>query len=74
MMETKLGLKGIVIIFWRRVIIKSHSQPNFEDNFVNFLNKYAPKKIKIFRDNHKPYVSMTLRLTIMKRFQLKISN
>ena len=43
----------------------------FEDNFVNVLNKHAPKKTKIFRSNHKPQVSKTLRLAIMKRSRLK---
>ena len=43
----------------------------FEDNFVNVLNKHAPKKTKILRGNHKPHVSKTLRLAIMKRSRLK---
>ena len=41
-----------------------------EDNFVNVLNKHAPKKTNIFRDNHKPHISKTLRLAIMKRSRL----
>ena len=43
----------------------------FEDNFVNVLNKHAPKRTKIFWGNHKPHVSKTLRLTIMKRSHFK---
>ena len=42
-----------------------------EDNFVNVLNKHAPKKTKIFRGNHKLHVFKTLRLVIMKRSRLK---
>ena len=38
----------------------------FEDNFVNVLNKRAPKKTTIFMDNHKPHVSKALRLDIME--------
>ena len=33
----------------------------FEKNFVETLNKHAPKKIKIFRRNHKPHINKTLR-------------
>ena len=43
----------------------------FEKNFVQTLNKYAPKKIKIFRGNHKPHINKTLRKAVMKRSQLK---
>ena len=43
----------------------------FEKNFVETLNKHAPKKIKIFRGNHKPHINKTLRKAIMKRSQLK---
>ena len=43
----------------------------FKDNFVNVLNKHAPKKTKFFRGDHKPHVSKTLRLTIMKRSRFK---
>ena len=40
----------------------------FEKNFVETLNKHAPK---IFRGNHKPHINKTLRKAIMKRSQLK---
>ena len=43
----------------------------FEDNFVNVLNKHAPKKTKVFRGNHKSNASKTLQLAIMKRSSLK---
>ena len=43
----------------------------FEKNFVETLNKHAPKKTKIFRGNHKPHINKTLRKAIMKRSQLK---
>ena len=43
----------------------------FEKNFVETLNKHAPKKNKIFRGNHKPHINKTLRKAIMKRSQLK---
>ena len=43
----------------------------FEDNFVNVLNKHAPKKTNFFRGNHKLHVFKTLRLVIMKRSRLK---
>ena len=43
----------------------------FEKNFVETLNKHAPKKTKVFRGNHKPHINRTLRNTIMKRSQLK---
>ena len=45
----------------------------FEKNFVETLNKHAPKKTKIFRGNHKPNINKTLRKAIMKRSQLKLS-
>ena len=43
----------------------------FEKNFVETLDKHAPKKTKIFRGNHKPHINKTLRKAIMKRSQLK---
>ena len=43
----------------------------FEKNFVETLNKHAPKKTKIFRGNHKPHISEILRKAIMKSSQLK---
>ena len=43
----------------------------FEKHFVETLNKHAPKKNKIFRENHKPHINKTLRKAIMKRSQSK---
>ena len=43
----------------------------FEKNFVEALDKHAPKKTKIFRGIHKPHINKTLRKAIMKRYQLK---
>ena len=43
----------------------------FVGNFVVVLNKYALKRTKKFRVNHKPHVFKILRLTIMKRSRLK---
>ena len=42
-----------------------------DKNFVETLNKHAPKKTKIFRGNHKPHITKTLRKAIVKRSQLK---
>ena len=44
---------------------------NYEQNFVKVLNTHAPKKIKIFRGNHKPHYNKNLRKVIMKRSRLK---
>ena len=43
----------------------------FEDTIVNVLNKHAPTKKKKIRGNHKPHISKTFRLAIMKRSRLK---
>ena len=43
----------------------------FGNNFVNVLNKNAPKTAKILTGNHKPHVSKSLRLAITKRFRLR---
>ena len=51
--------------------INSKDYVAFENNFVNVLDNHAPKKTKILRVNHKPHVSKTLRLAIMKRSRLK---
>ena len=34
----------------------------FEKNFVETLNKHAPKKTKIFRGNHKPHIRKTIAM------------
>ena len=43
----------------------------FEKEFIDTLNKHAPKKTKLFRGNQKPHVNKVLRSAIMKRSQLK---
>ena len=45
----------------------------FNKNFMETLNKAAPKKTKIFRRNHKPYINKTLRKAIMESSQIKNS-
>ena len=44
---------------------------DFNKEFIDTLNKHAPKKIKAFRDNQKPHINKTLRKAIIKRSQLK---
>ena len=43
----------------------------FEEIFINILNKHAPLKKKFLRANHVPYMTKTLRKTIMRRSQLQ---
>ena len=43
----------------------------FEREFIDTLNKHAPKKTKLFRGNQKPHVNKVLRSAIMKRSRLK---
>ena len=43
----------------------------FEKNFIETLNEHAPKKTKMFQENHKPHINETLKKAIMKRSQLK---
>ena len=50
----------------------SYEYCTFDKSFVEVLDKYAPKKRKIFRGNHKPHVSKTLYSAITKCSQLKI--
>ena len=42
----------------------------FEEIFENILDKHAPKKKKMQRANHKPYVTKAMRKAIMKRSEL----
>ena len=44
----------------------------FEKEFIDTLNRHAPKKTKLFRGNQKPHVNKVLRSTIMKRLRLEI--
>ena len=43
----------------------------FEDNFVNVLNKHAPKKTKNFRCNHKPHVFQDFEVGRYEAFPLE---
>ena len=43
----------------------------FDKYFVNTLNKYASKKAKIFRTNHKSHINKTVHKVIIMRSQLK---
>ena len=43
----------------------------FEEIFLEVLNKHAPFKKKVFRANHKPYMTKSLRKAIMKRSALE---
>ena len=43
----------------------------FETETVEVLDKYAPRKAKLLKGNHKPRVSKKLRKEIIKRSQLK---
>ena len=88
MMKTKLALEEAKRLVYRnfksfnsdyfeedlssKLDLNNKDEAVFEDNFVNVLNKHAPKKTKILKGNHKPHVSnKTLRLAIMKRSRLK---
>ena len=50
----------------------SYEYCTFEKNFVEVLDKHAPKKRKILRRNHKPHVNKTLHSAIMKCSKVKI--
>ena len=43
----------------------------FEEIFLEVLNKYAPPKKKVFRANHKPYMTKILRKAIMRMSALQ---
>ena len=43
----------------------------FEEVFLDVLNKHAPFKKKVFRANHKPYMTKSLRKAIMRRSALE---
>ena len=44
---------------------------SFETTFIEVLNKHAPLRKKLLRANHAPYITKTLRKTIMCRSQLE---
>ena len=39
----------------------------FDAIFLDVFNKHAPSKKKVFRANHKPYMTKMVRKAIMKR-------
>ena len=43
----------------------------FVKEFVDTLNKHAPKKTKLFRGSQKPHVNKVLSSALMKRSRLK---
>ena len=50
---------------------KKTSYTEWEKDFVKTLNKHAPLKTKVIRENHKSFINKNLRKTIMKRSALK---
>ena len=43
----------------------------FDNYFTSILNKHAPKKKKVLRENEKPHMNKNLRRAIMKRSKLE---
>ena len=43
----------------------------FEEKFLKVLDKYAPKKTKLLRTNHKPFITKALRKAMMKSSTLQ---
>ena len=50
-------------------VINNYSK--FEQIFIEVLNKHAPPKKKVFRANHKPYMTKKLMKAIMRRSALE---
>ena len=48
-----------------------HDYREFEEIFLNILQKHAPLKKKLIRANQVPYMTKTLRKAIMRRSQLE---
>ena len=48
-----------------------NNNSSFENVFIDVLNRHAPIREKVARDNHAPYVTKALRKVIMKGFQLE---
>ena len=46
------------------------SYESFENVFLNVLQRHAPLKTKVVRENHPPYMNKTLRKAIIKRSEL----
>ena len=49
----------------------STGNKHFKYIFTSVLNEYAPKKKKVIRGNHKPYLNKELRKTIILKSKLK---
>ena len=54
-----------------KIVDENGDYSKFEKEFIDTLNKHAPKKTKLFRGNQKPHVNNVLRSATMKRSQLK---
>ena len=52
-------------------IINWRTQAAFENNFVYILDKHAPKKTKVLRENEKKHFDKNLRKEMMTRSSLK---
>ena len=48
----------------------TESYESFENVFLNVLQRHAPLKTKVVRENHPAYMNRTLRKAIMKRLEL----
>ena len=55
-----------------KTVDENFDYSKFEKEFIDTLNKHAPKKTKLFRGNQKPHVNKVLRSAIMKRLRLKM--
>ena len=50
---------------------KENNYTNFEQIFLDVLDKHAPRKKKVLRANDKPFMTKELRKAIMRRSALK---
>ena len=48
----------------------TESYESFENVFLNVLQRHAPLKTKVVRENHPPYMNRTLRKAIIKSLKL----
>ena len=55
-----------------KTVDENFDYSKFAKEFIDTLNKHAPKKTKLFRGNQKPHVNKVLRSAIMKRLRLKM--
>ena len=68
---SNFSCKCFEVDFMSSICLEKHDYSDFEKNFIDALNKHAPKKNNTLRGNQKLHVNTTLRKTIMKRMQLK---